>query len=86
MRGLGDCKILMSFLKSSPLKTLQLIYHMIFLVEALFAPLPTHPPPSRRPVGGGGDARWGVCKVISIFNIGIIFKIPIFANPRIDIT
>ena len=57
---------------------------MIFLVEALFAPLPTHPP-SRRPVGGG-DARWGVCKVISIFNIGIIFKIPTFANPRIDIT
>ena len=57
---------------------------MIFLVEALFAPLPTQPPlqASRR----GGDARWGVCKVISIFNIGIIFEIPTFANPRIDIT
>ena len=29
---------------------------------------PFLPPPSRRPIGGG-DARWGVCKVISIFNI-----------------
>ena len=58
---------------------------MIFLVEALFAPLPTHPLPLQAP-RRGGDARWGVCKVISIFNIGIIFKIPTFANPRIDIT
>ena len=71
----------MSFLKSPPL-----IYHMIFLVEALFAPLPTNPPPLQAPRRGGGHARRDVCKVISIFNIGIIFEIPTFANPRIDIT
>ena len=61
----------MSFLKSPQLKTLELIYHMKFLVGALFAP---QPPPPQAQIGG----LYGI--------IDVIYEILTFVNPRIDIS
>ena len=73
----------MSFLKSPPLKTLELIYDIVISqVRALFVPQP--PPPPDAFGEGEGEGRGGVRGFVENYT-DVIFEITTIENPRIDI-